>query len=257
MEKLVRFSRFYEGCRLGNQLYFPLATYSRNRLLGTNYHMCAEESICSLFRRLGITEKYCHSMTDDELLHVSNGYAVIGGTAFLQTFGTDYTEETLNGFISETILKSDAFAESDGRYDYDDNTVAISIRNGNYLTIDGYAFDFDRFLDEGFSMVDGRKAVVFSDDIPYTEQVYGERLIKRFIGVRYHENISPVDDLVTLSRFKKKIIWNSTFSYWAAYIGDVLYGDAHETIVPLMHKKNLNGDIAWQLNRRKWKTIRC
>lgn len=48
--------------------------------------------------------------------------------------------------------------------------------------------------------------------------------------VVYSDNTTDIDDFIELSQMKNKILWNSTFSYWTAFISNVLYEDSYKNI---------------------------
>lgn len=43
---------------------------------------------------------------------------------------------------------------------------------------------------------------------------------------------TPVSDLQIVAGARRVVLPNSTFSYWAAYIGEVLHGADHQVVAP-------------------------
>ena len=115
----------------------------------------------------------------------------------------------------------------------DDNTIAIHIRNGDYIddkNID--VFDRIKYMQKCFSCISHKikNLVVFSDDNTLNKQLYNNLFKQYFVSVTYIENKFDYQDFVAFSAFKYKILWNSTFSYWAAFIGNVLYKNTYNKI---------------------------
>lgn len=71
---------------------------------------------------------------------------------------------------------------------------------------------------------------MFSDDIDTCRRIYGGILQNAFSEVSYAEGGSVVDDFVRLSCMRTKVLWNSTFSYWSAFIGNVLFEGSEKNV---------------------------
>lgn len=61
-------------------------------------------------------------------------------------------------------------------------------------------------------------------------RIYGGILQSAFSEVAYVEGGSVVDDFVRLSCMRTKVLWNSTFSYWSAFVGNVLFENSERCI---------------------------
>jgi len=72
---------------------------------------------------------------------------------------------------------------------------------------------------------------VFSDDIVECRNRYDNIFRERFSNITYETQQSGTEALVRLSVFRNKILWNSTFSYWAAFIGNVLNCNSYENVL--------------------------
>lgn len=96
--------------------------------------------------------------------------------------------------------------------------------------------------------------VVFSDDIPMCRELYHPVLSQRFNVVEYNEEKSFEKEFVRLSLFKNHINWNSTFSFWTSFIGNVVHGHSGITICPSMFIKNEG--IETRVDPR-WSVIKC
>lgn len=135
----------------------------------------------------------------------------------------------MNEFIKNIIFNSIIYKN---RITPITNDVAIHIRNTDYLNpaLNNYHDCFDRikYICDVCTIVNAqypffKKLHIFSDDCKLTYELY-DNLFKRFFSsVIYHNNTTDIDDFYTLSLFKHKILWNSTFSYWSAFISNVIH----------------------------------
>lgn len=48
--------------------------------------------------------------------------------------------------------------------------------------------------------------------------------------ILYSSNKTDIEDFIEFASLKNKICWNSTFSYWAAFIGNVLYENSYKSV---------------------------
>jgi hypothetical protein len=117
---------------------------------------------------------------------------------------TDYVEERLKIYEDSGIVGSDEF-------------VAVHIRRGDYVGLsdahknlaessDYYSTAFKRFSD--------KKKVFFSDDIEWCRRYFGSD------NVFIPGSEADVVEMFLFSRIKNKIIANSSFSWWGAWLGD-------------------------------------
>lgn len=98
-------------------------------------------------------------------------------------------------------------------------TIAIHIRRGDYinnsnynnLTITYYILSLYKY----FPNWRDYNLVIFSDDIPYCKVHFG-----CLENVYFSENNSDIEDICLMSQCSHFIIANSSFSWWAAYIGE-------------------------------------
>lgn len=108
----------------------------------------------------------------------------------------EYTQEYLVWL--EMIINSDS--------------VSLHVRRGDYIQINGHHLLTLDYYKEALHRVTGREFFVFSDDIPWCQQY--------FQGSAFNFVILPeylCFELMSLC--KHHIIANSTFSWWAAYLG--------------------------------------
>ena len=91
------------------------------------------------------------------------------------------------------------------------NSVGIHVRRGDYVDHPRFPNLTMDYYNEALSIVRGDTHYVFSDDIPWCREKFPER----FVFIDYPDYIC----FDMLKRCNHKIIANSTFSWWAAYLG--------------------------------------
>ena len=170
-------------------------------------------------------------------------------------FGFDFTSSELESFIRSVLLPSGRFGGLVG------DRVGVHIRGGDYLAGGNSAqFGFRSFgyLEAALERMAGlgvREADVYSDDFMHAREYAGVFRAAGF-SVNWMEGGSMEGDFAGLSCHRRRILWNSTWSYWTAYIGNVLFGDNHsEVIAPWFHVSWFNGGAAHQLDPR-WTVLR-
>lgn len=143
----------------------------------------------------------------------------------------DFNYDILMNFIDETISKSGIFKEKTPI----DNKIGLHIRCGDFLgkKVGSYYFiDRDIYLNNSCSELCNCSDTidVFSDNITYCKSHYSDILYKYFRNINFISN-SIVDDLISMSFYKYKILWNSTFSYWSGYISDYIFRNDKQNII--------------------------
>lgn len=108
----------------------------------------------------------------------------------------------------------------DRKYDY----VSLHIRRGDALKHQAkLPQPSDRYLLEALGYFDeGYKILVFSDDIEWCKQKF-----VNFTGHSYEfqPNLNPYSAIGTMASCEHHIIVNSTFSWWAAWLGEYRYNN--------------------------------
>lgn len=253
---------FNPKCRLGNQLYFALNAYKLNKTYpGNTINQVITTELQPYFIKLnvptGVFEQAVVQSRDFALAFKCDFNQPYGIANMFQDFGICYTEDMLNSFISSTIMQSELYKTIESLFKPSDDTVAVTIRGGDYTTDENshYKFDFTSFLTASISGLTGiRNADIYSDDIEYCRQ-FESIFTSKSIGVRYISPTFPCSDLIKQSLYRHKIIWNSTFAYWTAYISNCHFTDnCDEIIVPQFHSSLYNDGKSWQLNP-KWRII--
>ena len=139
-------------------------------------------------------------------------------------FGDDFTEEHLNDFVRRRLLG--AFSPSTV------DTVVVNIRRGDYYddpAVRGYfGMDLNAYLRAAVPRVLEQRPAgelhVVSDGLDWWRVRMG--WIEEELGVPVtfdRETATPLENLVDVATSRRILMTNSTFSYWAGYIHDVLY----------------------------------
>jgi hypothetical protein len=161
-------------------------------------------------------EQYFHY--DERLFDIKDNTSIEG---YFQSY--KYFEEIQNEIKKEFLFKEEIFNVSyekinsliNHENDYDE-LVAIHIRRGDYIGLSGfeklgveyYQTAINKFCNVNY------KFVIFSDDIDWCKSVFGEDE-----SIYYSESQPEYVDMCMMSMCDHFIIANSSFSWWAAYLG--------------------------------------
>lgn len=100
-----------------------------------------------------------------------------------------------------------------------ENTIAISIRRGDYVGNPNYVLlSIDYYINAIFdNFPDWRdyKIIIFSDDMPYCKVHFS-----CLSNVKFSEGLNDIEQLRLMASCDHFIIANSTFSWWGAYLGE-------------------------------------
>jgi hypothetical protein len=111
-------------------------------------------------------------------------------------------------YIEDRLKKYDDLLSND--------FVAVHIRRGDYVSLsDVHAnlCEHTTYYDAAFDMFKGKKKVFFSDDWQWCYQNFGPDNI-------YIKNENDVVEMFLFSKMPNKIIANSSFSWWGAWLGE-------------------------------------
>ena len=223
------------GGRLANQLYFLLQAYCISNRKGidckyTQINSFAKQTMLQQYvDQLNISEYFVDCKKPDVFLKLNNYY---------QEIDVDFSEAELNQFIRQTILKSEFFNVRSITSNLE-TTAAIHIRNGDYLDLPYHnCFDRKQYLNNALSILSSCITTVdiYSDDNVLNKELYEETFKLHNVKTNYVISNDPIYDLKELSFYKYKILWNSTFSYWSAFIAECRYkniGIKNMTICPI------------------------
>ena len=171
-------------------------------------------------------------------------------------FGEDFTEEQLHDFIRRRLLS--AFSASDT------DTVVVNIRRGDYYSdraVRGYfGMDLNAYLSVAVPrLLEQRPAgalYVVSDGLDWCRARMG--WIEQELGVRLTfapEADGALANLEDVATARRILMTNSTFSYWAGYIHDVLYPNTEADVwAPRFFNRWQPDHSSQQLNPR-WSVV--
>lgn len=164
----------------------------------------------------------------------------------------------LESFIRDRLL-------SDTRIplqDRDSGTVTVNVRRGDYYSDPAlrklYGFDIAGYVRAAMEGSRSQAPVdlveVVSDDPGWC------RIHLSFLadyGRVHYQSASdgPVQNLGQLVSARRLVLANSSFSYWAAYMSNVRYGDNYSSVwVPAFHRRDMNDGRSWHLDPR-WSVV--
>lgn len=165
-----------------------------------------------------------------------------------QRFGPDFSAEDLHAFVSD-VLAPHIMPDLAG-------TIVVNVRRGDYYTdfYDKYAFDQVGYIEAAMQRIGSGSAVtVVSDDPDWCREHLDDVLRRGGRNVRY-DDADPLQNFLALCGASRLIGSNSTFSYWGAYVANVVRPDA-VIIMPKFHGRMADGKTeAHQLDPR-WTAI--
>ena len=200
----INYLTFNKG-RLGNQLFYALQAYR----LSKHFNITVKYAINKEAVQSKIYD-FLIKLNLDKYVEESNTAKYIN--SYCQNLNTDFYENELNSFIVDNILKSEIFS----KYSFDDkyiNSVAIHIRNGDYLNLKIHnCFDRVDYINKAclnFLQNNNISTLyVFSDNNLLNKQLYDDIFHKYFKNIVYITNTTFTDDFCELCKFKNKIIWS-------------------------------------------------
>lgn len=124
-------------------------------------------------------------------------------------------------YIKSLFLPSDNMI-SKLKVNYSDtikNSVACHIRLGDYTILQNHHLNLHKtnYYTNALNKIEYDNIVVFSDDIQTAKQID----LKSDKSISFIQTSSDIEDLYLMSLFRKIIISNSTFSWWAAWLNSI------------------------------------
>lgn len=164
-------------------------------------------------------------------------------------------------FLREVVLPESVLAaryEADGPQD----ALIVNVRRGDYYDEDElrqqYGFDvatYVRVAVENSVGRDGRppSILVVSDDVEWCRRQLG--FLSEVAPTTFGAGAGSLDDFVAVATARRAVLANSTFSYWAAHISNILHADNHAQIwAPRFFDRTQNGGRSWLLDER-WSIV--
>jgi hypothetical protein len=96
--------------------------------------------------------------------------------------------------------------------------VSIHLRRGDYAGLQQFhpVMDADYYFDAMTQFMDGDYCfLIFSDDIQYAKELFGEQE-----NIVYIEGNDPAVDMCMMTMCDHNVIANSSFSWWGAWLND-------------------------------------
>lgn len=168
--------------------------------------------------------------------------------------------DAVERFIRDVILPGSGL-QRDGAHLRADELV-VNVRRGDYYSDPEiraqYGFDVASYVRVAVDSSvdrDGSPSgiVVVSDDIAWCRASLA--WLVEVAPTRFAETAGAVEDFDIVSRGRRVVVSNSTFSYWAAHVGNVLHDDNHaEVWAPRFFDRTQNGGRSWLLDPR-WSVV--
>jgi len=159
-----------------------------------------------------------HFHFDENIFKISDNTLIEG---YFQSY--KYFDDVKNEIKKEFLFKENIFNYSykkmNSLFDCENRTneiVAIHVRRGDYVGLPGFIKLDTNYYQNAINKFDDKKYIffIFSDDIEWCKNVFGEDE-----SIYYSEGETEFVDICMMSLCDHFIIANSTFSWWAAYLG--------------------------------------
>lgn len=162
----------------------------------------------------------------------------------------------LDEFIQEILLPGADFQAGDP------GELVVNVRRGDYYSNPAFRAEFgirlEPYLDAALSSITGdspTRVHIVSDDVEWCSRNLA--WIKDLAPLTFEDPNSrtPMSDLRRVAGARRLVITNSTFSYWASYIGDTLHGDEHQVVAPSVFRYADGQPVRSHLLRPNWTVI--
>lgn len=172
-------------------------------------------------------------------------------------FGTDFDRGDLDRFVRECLLSSPAFRARSAAAASDAGLLTVNVRRGNYYSEahfrGTYSFDVPEYLVLAVGLVRERRPVtrvhVVSDGIEWCRRKLDGQLREVASEVTYcAPTDTPLQNFLECATSPALVGTNSTFSYWAGYVGGTLHGPGSCVVAPRFHARLGASHDAYQLD---------
>lgn len=215
-----------------------------------------------VLRRQGMSPWLAQMPSVDELLTIGAEHVRFVDQRDLghhQVYGVDFSGADLERFIGDFLLPSPLLRD----LPHDDpSRVVVNVRRGDYYSDPiyrgQYSFDVVEYVRTALEVARRQQAVdsvhVVSDDIAWCEDRLG--WLSEGYATTFAEPGQPVSHFREVASASRLILANSTFSYWGAYVSNVVHSaEPARVIAPWFHNRMARQGAAWQLDPR-WTVIR-
>jgi hypothetical protein len=138
--------------------------------------------------------------------------------------------------------------------------LVVNVRRGDYYSVPEirarYGFDVESYLRIAVSGAvaagDPSSLVVVSDD---PEWCRAHLSWLQDVALVSYVSEGPIEHFTTVASARRIVLTNSTFSYWAAYVSNVLHSDNHAAVwAPAFFDRSQNGGRSVGLDPR-WSVV--
>ena len=249
----------YPGLRMGNVLYFALQAGIR-RKAGEDFRILESGSGAGWLEAFPSLNPY---MLPSSQLRFSDRRVGLP-PLFFQEWGIDFTQADLESFIQSAILSAPAWREWREGCGLRGEGVTINVRRGDYYSNPDfrkvYGFDVERYVHRVIDHIRDERGQlgpvnVVSDDPQWCRQhlnwLSNQSSSLTFMG----PESGVLSNFFSIAASRTLLITNSTFSYWASYVSNEIYGDNRSQVwVPSLHSRAVRDGRPWQ-HDPAWRAI--
>lgn len=247
----------YPGLGLGNYLYFVLRAHMLQRQ-GRDYRVVQTGGIESWLGSISTLGDY---LVRPEEVRVRDRREHIT-PSFFQAFNDDFTRDQLEDFVSEVLLPAPLFNDWRARAEElrEERVLTVNVRRGDYYEVEEfrqiYGFDVESYVRAAVDQAQleqgrfGRVHVV-SDGVAWCRAnlrwLHDYADVVSFVGA----DETPQQHLRDVALSPALVLANSTFSFWGAYISNVVHQHNHGSVwAPRFFGRGLytSDGSAWQLD---------
>lgn len=250
-----------KGSRWGNHLYMFLHAFISEKE-GNSFKILKLDAMDYWFNEFKNLSKFSTRLENLNLLDEK-----LTQNIFYQRFNEDFNQNQLEDFIKTEILTTDKFQEIlENKASVSDKSLTINVRRGDFFEGEYrniYGFDQPNYIIHVIEnyllpkIEEIHEITVVSDDMMWCKENL-DFLKKYTENVVFPEECinSPINCLYAIANSKNLIIPNSTFSFWGAYISNVIFNNHKNIFAPLfgarVNQKNID---SYQLNPN-WSIIK-
>jgi hypothetical protein len=188
---------------------------------------------------------------DPEFFNVPDGSSMIGYFQSEKYF-KPIEQIVRDVFSFKQVTARSAVLEWETRI-ADSNTVAVHVRRGDYLRLDGFKVCSEAYYRRAIEWMKQRVEspvfCFFSDDLDWCRKVFaGEDAV--YCDATGPQE-SPINDLRLIAACRHHILSNSSFSWWGAWLGKSAY-----QIVVVPHIWRTSSKIAFDIYCKDWVRLR-
>lgn len=248
----------YQGLRLGNILYLALHAHLQ-QTAGADFRVVdpapADGWATAIPGLAGLLVHPGQVRHTDRRVHLP--------PSFLQGYGEDFTRAELSEFVRHRLL--DVLGRpAPGEQAVDGDELLVNVRRGDYYSDPSfraaYGFDVPDYVRRALVQAERASGPVVSVRVVSDDPTWCRAHLGFLAGGGRRVSWSaptdgPLANLRAVARSRRLVIANSTFSYWGAYVSDVLHGDGGAHVwAPDLHSRSVRDGRPWQHDPR-WHAV--